>query len=95
MTKDRIDKPCKQSKIAKKLVGGAWQIRNFLKLLPIIIEDKIKDVFDPMWLAALQLSEICDIICSPVIHESNLPYLHVLISEYILSRQMLFPDIPL
>lgn len=39
-----MDKPCKQSKKTHRLAGGAWQIRNFLKLFSEIIEDKIKDI---------------------------------------------------
>lgn len=51
-----MDKPCKQTKKARRLTGGAWQIRTFLKLFSVIIEDKIKDIHDPVWLAVTKIT---------------------------------------
>ncbi|XP_039307878.1 uncharacterized protein LOC120358266 [Solenopsis invicta] len=79
----------------KRISGGACQIWNFLRLLPLLIEGKIETIDDEVWVCILLLSEIVEIICSPIIHKSCLPYLQLIISQYILTRELLFPQIKL
>ena len=40
---DMKDKPCKVRRNAQKILGGACQVWQFLRLLPILILDKVKD----------------------------------------------------
>lgn len=62
---------------------GACQLWTFLRLFPLLIEDKIKDFEDKVWRCILLLTEIIEIVCSPVIHKSHLAYLDSLIGEYL------------
>ena len=89
-SEDRRDKPC-LIKDSDRIVGGACQIWTFLRVFPFLIEDKVKDVDDDVWNLIMLLSEIVEIICSPSIHLSTLPYLELLIAEYILKRKLVFP----
>ncbi|KAJ8671567.1 hypothetical protein QAD02_002826 [Eretmocerus hayati] len=89
---DRCDKPCTIQKLTGKLTGGACQIWNFLRILPILIGDKIDDYTDDTWRCLLLLGEIVEIICSPTIHKSCIPYLDTLIQEYLYLRELSFPD---
>lgn len=41
------------------------------------------------------LSEIVEIVSAPVIHKSHIPYLEVIIDEYLTLRTISFPAIPL
>ncbi|KAJ8665138.1 hypothetical protein QAD02_006800 [Eretmocerus hayati] len=89
---DRCDKPCAIQKLTGKLPGGACQIWNFLRILPLLIGDQVDDYTDEVWRCLLLLGEIVEIICSPTIHESCIPYLEILIQEYLSKRESLFPD---
>ena len=71
---DRRDKPCSVSQKKKLIVRGACQIWIFLKLFPLLIEDKIKDKNNEVWACILLLTEIVVIVCAPAIHKSYLPY---------------------
>ncbi|KAJ8677266.1 hypothetical protein QAD02_013053 [Eretmocerus hayati] len=46
---DRCDKPCAIQKLTGKLTGGACQIRNFLRILPLLIGNQIDDYTDEVW----------------------------------------------
>ncbi|XP_031780303.1 uncharacterized protein LOC100679989 isoform X1 [Nasonia vitripennis] len=89
---DRQDKPCTLSLNSEKITGGAVQIWNFLYILPLLIEDKIKDAEDNVWQLLIILTEIVEIVCSSTIHVTYLPYLDSLICEYLCTRENLFPD---
>lgn len=67
---DQRDKLCIVSPKKKQIVGGAWQVMVFLRLLPLFIADKIKDIHSETWIAILILTEIVEIVCVPVIHKS-------------------------
>ncbi|KAE8741222.1 hypothetical protein FOCC_FOCC013256 [Frankliniella occidentalis] len=94
---DTRDKPIPVLASYERVKGGAWQICVFMRLLPLIIESKnIKiEKHDDVWKALLAMIEILEIILSPVIHESYLPYLQSCISFYLSSRRDLFPDVQL
>jgi len=51
--------------------------------MPLIVCNDIKDSNDPIWHSFLLLTEIVEIICAPIIHKSFLPYLQVVINEYL------------
>ncbi|XP_070406925.1 uncharacterized protein [Nothobranchius furzeri] len=93
---DGKDKPADLSPSSNKLSGHAVQNWCFLRLLPLMVGDRIKDPCEnEVWLIILQLREIVGLICAPVITEGQVAYLKVLIEEYIVTRTRLFPIAPL
>ena len=92
---DNQSKPCIISSNNTKIPGGACQIWNFLRLFPILINDKIVDMHDEVWMCVLLLSEIVEIVCAPMIHKSYLGYLQNQIFQYLSMRKMLFPGVNL
>ncbi|KAJ8682314.1 hypothetical protein QAD02_018106 [Eretmocerus hayati] len=54
--------------------------------------DKVQNFEDEVWLCTLLMTEIVEIICSPSIHESHVPYLDELICHYLEKRKSLFPS---
>lgn len=94
--RDRKDKSATVPNIsASKLVGGAWQLINFIRLLPLIIGHEIDDPTDKVWCCLMRLSEITEIVCSPLIHSSLTTHLQLLINDYLSLRVTLFPKISL
>lgn len=89
---DASSKPCEVRPIALKLSGHAIQNWNFLRLLPLIIGDRVHEPQDKVWQLALQLKDIVDLTCAQTISRSQIAYLDVLIQEYLDSRKTLFPD---
>lgn len=96
-SKDLRDKPCFVPLLPKniKLKGGAMQLHNFLRLFPVLMEDKIKDPFHEAWHCIILLNEIVEIVMAPTIDKKILPYLSLIIREYIHLRRKLFPNVPL
>ena len=92
---DAGSKPCEVSPHTLKLSGHAVQNWNFLRLLPLIIGDKVQDPQDNVWQLILQLKDIVDLICAQQISKAQVAYLDVLIQEYLETRKALFPDINL
>lgn len=50
---DQRDKLCSILPNSSKLSGGACQLWNFLRLLPLLIHDKIDDIEDDVWISIL------------------------------------------
>lgn len=92
---DALTKPSTVHADANKLTGQAIQDRNFLRLLPVLIADKIQNAEDDVWQLTLQLKDIVDMICAQKISVAQVAYLDVIIQEYLESRKLLFPDSPL
>ncbi|XP_028982625.1 uncharacterized protein LOC114841705 [Diachasma alloeum] len=92
---DRRDKPVKVDPSSDKIPGKACQIWTFIRLLPLVIIDKIKEPQDPVWQTFLLLSELVDIVCSPQVNKSYIPYLREIIHKYLVGRTRLFPHIKL
>jgi len=93
-SKDVKDRPIPVQEDSVRIKGGAWQVWTFLRLFPLIVFDHIDDD-NEVFRALILLTEIFEIICSPVIHESHLPYLHTIIDEYLTMRVELFPQVNL
>ncbi|XP_033214081.1 uncharacterized protein LOC117171138 [Belonocnema kinseyi] len=89
---EKADKTCPVSDDAAKISGGAWQIWTFLRLLPILIEDKVQDIENEAWHLILLITEIVEIVCLSEIPTFQLPYLERIICEYLLTRQTLFSE---
>ena len=89
---DASTKPCEVSPQAVKLSGQTVQNWNFLRLLPLIIGDRVKDTTDDVWQLTMQLKDIVEMICAQTISVPQVAYLDVLIQEYLESRKALFPE---
>lgn len=89
---DASSKPCQVSVAGDKLGGQAVQNWCLIRLLAVVIHDKIKNADEPVWQLYLLLHDIVEIVCAPVIQESSIAYLAILIDEYLEGRQSLFPN---
>lgn len=92
---DAHDKPSEINPRSDKLGGHAVQNWCFLRLLPVLIGDKIWDPTDNVWQLVLQLQQLVEFICAPAISAGQIAYLKVMIEEYMYFRKKLFPDHPL
>lgn len=89
-------KPTDLSPGSNKLSGHAVQNWCFLRLLPLMVGDRIKDPREnEVWQIILQLREMVELICAPFITEGQVAYLKVFIEEYMDNRKRLFPNAPL
>lgn len=94
--KDRLDRPpCKLDKKRKRIKGNAVQIWVFIRILPLLIGDKITDKENPVWVMVLTLVEVVRLVSSPVIARTSLSYMHEIIQKYLHLRTTLFPLVPL
>lgn len=92
---EALTKPCAVNPDGAKLSGQAVQNWNLLRLLPVLIGDKVQNYEDEVWQLALQLKDIVDLICAQKISLSQIAYLDILIQEYLELRKMVFPEMPL
>ncbi|KAJ8674063.1 hypothetical protein QAD02_005325 [Eretmocerus hayati] len=92
---DKQDQPCEVTERKHRLTGGACQIWNFVRLFPVLVVDKVRDIEDEVWLCVLLMTEIVEMICAPSIHDSQIAYLDELICHYLEKRRSLFPLIKL
>ena len=92
---DKKDKPIKVSEKSERIIGNACQIWTLLRVLPLLIRNKIKDIHDEVWMNLLLLNEVTEIICAPKIHKSVLHYLKSCIFDYVTQRKLLFPNVNL
>ena len=93
---DRDDKPWEVNPEGGKLGGHAVQNWCLLRMLPVLIGDKVKNPGDnEVWQLVLLLREVLDLICAPAISNGQIAYLRVLIDEYLHCRIQTFPDNPL
>lgn len=93
---DGIDKPADLSPGSERLSGHAAQNWCLLRLVPLLVGDRIKHPYDnEVWQLILQLREIVELVCAPAITAGQVAYLKVIIEEYIYDRKKLFPDHPL
>lgn len=90
------DKPPEFCPNSEKLGGHAVQNWCLLRVLPLLVGDRIKNPTEcSAWNMILLLREIVVHVCSPTITADQVAYLGVLIEEYIQSRVELFPGFPL
>ena len=91
---DADSKPCDLKDNAEKLSGHAVQNWCFIRLLPILIGDRILDKNDSVWCLMLLLRNIVELVCAPSISENQVAWLQELIRDYLQQRCELFPDHP-
>ena len=95
---DRKNKPSVISAASVRHVGErglgqkAKQMECLIHMLPLIVGDLIP-LNDECWELFMLLRRIMDIVCSPVVARSEMPYLkHLIIEHHSLFRE-LFPDV--
>lgn len=63
-----------------------------LRLLPVIIGDRIKDTQDQVWQLVIMLKEVVELVCALKISAGQVNFLQVHIQEYLETRKHLFPS---
>lgn len=90
---DADNKPSEVNVSGEKLGGHAVQNWCFLRLLPLIIGERIRDPLDNgIWELCLKLRQIVEIICAPKVDIDQIAELRDLIEEYVQERKALFPS---
>ena len=84
--------PAEVSQKGEKAGGHAVQNWCLVRLLPLIVGERISDLDDEVWQLFLQLREIVEIVCAPKISCGQVAYLNAIISDYLDLRHSLFPD---
>lgn len=85
---DRPNKPASVNLKGKKLGGHAVQNWTLLRLLPLIIGDKV-DTSDEVWTLYLLLKGICELVCAPALRESQIDLMQTYIDKYLMARKIL------
>lgn len=90
---DALDKPCEVNSCSDKLGGHAVQNWCLLRLLPVLIGDKIKNPADnDVWQLVLHMRQMVEFICAPAISSGQIAYLKVMTEDYLYLRAKLFPN---
>jgi hypothetical protein len=75
----------------ERLTGSASQNWCFLRILPLLIADKVE--WNDAVYQALQLLRLCvEFVMAPALSYGQVAYMKVLIDDYIERRQTLFPE---
>jgi len=91
----KTGKPKHLKKNGEKISGSACQVWSFIRLLPLLILDKIQDPNDDVWKLVLLFREIVLLVCPPSVKLVNLSYLRSIILDYFDLRYELFREVPL
>lgn len=89
---DADSKPVEIKHPGKQLGGHAAQNWCLLRMLPIIIGDRIADIDNPVWNLFLLLKRIVELICAPRISENQVAEMKDLIDDYLADRMNIFPE---
>lgn len=89
---DRNSQPCQINVNGEKLGGQAIQNWCLVRLLPMLVGDKISDPENTVWQAFSQLRDIVELVCAPKISEAQIATLGFIIEEYLESPYTLFPQ---
>ena len=87
---DALTKPSPVNSELNKLSGQAIQNWNLLRLLPVLIGDKVQNPEDDVWQLTLQLKDIVDMICAQRISFSQVAYLDIIIQEFWILESIYF-----
>lgn len=89
---DKNNKPNQINPKGDGLGGQALQNWCLVRLLPLIIGDKIREPENEYWQQFLRLRDIIEVVCAPQISEAQVAILNFTIDEYLEARSNLFPD---
>ena len=90
---DARNKPAPVKVNCERLGGHATQNWCFIRILPILVGHRIKDLENPVWRLCLLLQEIVEIVGAQKKSFAQVAYLRCLIKEYLQGRKTLFPDV--
>jgi hypothetical protein len=85
---DAASKPCAVNSKGDRLGGHAVQNWCLLRMLVLLIGDRITDPENEVW----QLFLLVELVCSKSITHSQVAYLHVLVEDYLDRRLNAFPN---
>ena len=88
---DARNRPPTLTESQHDIVGSAAQNWTFLRFFGLIVADLVKDKSDQVWQLYLCLKRISELVCAPVIHESQVTYLDTLIEDYLYDLARLDP----
>lgn len=88
---DSLSSPSPVKEKANTVGGQAAENWCLLRLLPVIIGDKV-DPLDPVWRQVITLKELVELVCAPTITTAQIAYLNVVVIEYLETRKALFPS---
>lgn len=92
---DARNKPA-EVKVGKITLGGhAVQNWTLLRLLPFILEKRIKDPKDEVWQQYLLLKKIVEFACSPQFTRASVSKFNKVIKKYLRNKMRVMPDSPL
>jgi hypothetical protein len=92
---DAASKPCAVNAKGDRLGGHAVLNWCLLRMLVLLIGDRIKDPENEVWQLYLLLKKIVELVCSKSIAHSQVAYLHVLVEDYQDRRLSAFPNVRL
>lgn len=87
---DSASSLCQVNEKANKIGGQAAENWCLLRLLPVIIGDKV-DPDDQVWQLVITLKELVELVCAPSISTAQVAYLNVIVVEYLEIRKDIFP----
>ena len=93
--RDIKNKPAKVKEGKITLGGHAVQNWTLLRLLPFILEKRIKDPEDQVWQLYLMLKNVVEYACAPKFDRDNVSEFSSLIKKYLKKKQEKLPDSPL
>ena len=88
---DSSSSPCQVNEKAITIGGQAAENWCLLRLLPVIIGDKV-DPHDPVWQLVITLKELVELVCAPKITTAQVAYLNIVVVEYLETRKAMFPS---
>ena len=87
---EALDKPAKVN--SKGIISGhAVQVWCFLRMLPLLIGDKINDTNDPAWRLLLLLRSVVELVCKPYYSPTDIVHMNETIEEYLILRADILP----
>jgi len=84
---DSKNKPAPVKTDGTKLGGSAVQNWTLIRLLPLIIEGKIKNPNDPVWKLYLKLKALVEHVAAPAMTEQQIDNLDLIIASYLIARE--------
>ena len=87
---EALDKPPKMN--SKGISGHAVQVWCFLRMLPLLIGDKITNTNDPVWRLLLSLRLVVEFVCKISYSMSDIVQMNEIIEEYLILRNEVFPN---
>jgi len=92
---DAANKPSPVNLKSDRLGGHAAQNWCLLRMLMLLVGDKVNDANEEVWQLYLLLKYIVELVCCKCITESQIAYMHVLVEDYLDRRSFVFPHVGL